>query len=230
VPLDFMDDGDVNGDGKVDIAIADGRDRDVAVLLGNGDGSFGEPTYYYTPFSPVWWRSMNLKRRRHRRPRGGVLGGNSVSVWLGHGDGVLALTGAFGTGSYTGAVAIGDMNGDGLLDVATANTYANTVSVLLNQSAGSTTPTLLSMFDGSWVTEGIELRWQFGEPASFRGAELERSSDARVGRGTSYGAIATLSRDGIPARPQRGVRPRVLLPPHCHTTGRPRDDLRGRSR
>jgi len=31
---------DFNGDGKVDVAVADGYDRDVSVIIGNGDGTF----------------------------------------------------------------------------------------------------------------------------------------------------------------------------------------------
>jgi hypothetical protein len=40
------------------------------------------------------------------------------------------------------------------------------------------TPTLLSLFDGIRTSEGIELRWQFGVPAGFLGAQVERSNSA----------------------------------------------------
>jgi hypothetical protein len=32
--------GDFNGDGKLDLAVANGRSANVSVLLGNGDGTF----------------------------------------------------------------------------------------------------------------------------------------------------------------------------------------------
>jgi hypothetical protein len=37
---------DFNGDGKLDLAIADSGNNDVPVLLGNADGTFGLPTYF----------------------------------------------------------------------------------------------------------------------------------------------------------------------------------------
>src|SRR5262245_32654633 len=56
----------------------------------------------------------------------------TVSLMLGNGDGTLLYSGVFATGSAPIAVAVGDVNGDGRRDVATANGGSNTVSVLLN--------------------------------------------------------------------------------------------------
>ena len=38
--------GDVNGDGKPDLAVANVSSRNISVLLGNGDGTFGTKTDY----------------------------------------------------------------------------------------------------------------------------------------------------------------------------------------
>lgn len=40
--------GDLNHDGKLDIAIAVALDQGIDVLLGNGDGTFGVVTFYST--------------------------------------------------------------------------------------------------------------------------------------------------------------------------------------
>ena len=38
--------GDFNGDGRIDLAVADLDTDDVSVLLGNGDGTFQPATSY----------------------------------------------------------------------------------------------------------------------------------------------------------------------------------------
>src|ERR1700730_8742318 len=43
----------------------------------------------------------------------------------------------FGAGSFPISVAVGDFNGDGKLDLAVANEFSNTVSILLGTGTGS---------------------------------------------------------------------------------------------
>ena len=107
-------------------------------------------------------------------------GANSVSVLLGNGDAAFQARRDFGTGSGPSAIAIANLNGDSQPDLAVANSGSNTVSVLLNTIGGVPTAALLSLFQGSWTSAGVELRWQFGVPGSFIAAELERS-DAAAG-------------------------------------------------
>jgi hypothetical protein len=57
---------------------------------------------------------------------------NTVSVLLGNGNGTFESKRDFSTGNQPLSLAIGDLNGDGRLDLATANSNVNTVSVLLN--------------------------------------------------------------------------------------------------
>jgi hypothetical protein len=44
--------GDFNGDGKLDLAVANLGSNDVSVLLGNGDGSFQAPRNFPTGLEP----------------------------------------------------------------------------------------------------------------------------------------------------------------------------------
>src|SRR2546426_1197574 len=61
----------------------------------------------------------------------------TVSVLLGNGDGTFLAAPTFAAGNYPSSVAVGDVNGDGRLDLAVANTRSNDVSVLLGNGDGT---------------------------------------------------------------------------------------------
>lgn len=69
---------------------------------------------------------------------------SSVSVLLGNGDGTFQPAQNFTTGKGPQAVAVGDFNGDGILDLATANLPGNNVSVLLGNGDGTFQPAATS--------------------------------------------------------------------------------------
>jgi len=141
--------GDLNGDGKSDLATANLGNMSglstVSVLLGNSDGSFGVTTDYGTGDFPLCVAIGDL----NRDGKPDLVTANSgtypdyagtVSVLLGHGDGSFGAKTDYSTGSSPSSVAIGDLNGDGRLDLAVANNESNTVSVLLGNGAGGFGP------------------------------------------------------------------------------------------
>ena len=130
---------DLNGDRKPDL-VTDG----VVVLLNRGGGRFGRARSYDIGYAKgVAVGDLN----RDGRPDV-VLGepvapnqqdcdtGDGISVYVlpNRGHGRLGSTLPFSTGDDGCAPtpALGDMNGDGLPDVVTANSYSGTVSVLVN--------------------------------------------------------------------------------------------------
>jgi hypothetical protein len=137
--------GDFNHDGIPDIAVANsamlGGHPGVSVLLGNGDGSFHSGGNYAVAGSPTSVAVGDFNGD-------GVAdlavatssqfgGSDGVSVLLGNGNGTFQAPQNFSAGAYPNAVAVGDFNGDGRLDLAVVNEASNTVSVLLGNGNGT---------------------------------------------------------------------------------------------
>jgi hypothetical protein len=84
---------DFNGDGKLDIATGSGFYSGVAVLLGNGDGTFQSPTEFATGLGVVMALAV-ADFNADGKPDLVVVNGNSpvingsntVSILLGNGD------------------------------------------------------------------------------------------------------------------------------------------------
>jgi hypothetical protein len=129
--------GDFNGDGKLDLAVADGFGNSVSILLGNGDGTFQNAVAYSLIGYPVAIAAadfngdgkLDLVVVCQRR--------SQVSVLLGNGDGTFQAHVDYSTGLNPQAVAAGDFNQDGKLDLAVVNYHDNSVSILLGNGDGT---------------------------------------------------------------------------------------------
>ncbi|MDB5337293.1 MAG: hypothetical protein JWN70_2912, partial [Planctomycetaceae bacterium] len=140
---------DVNGDGILDMVVANSISNDVTVRFGDGFGTFGTPATY---------SAGGKKAKQTTTVAVGDVNGdgsldivvtnrktNNVSVLLNNGAGgfgaaTLFDTGIKQSGKFPTAVKLGDMNGDGNLDIVTANANvrkAGSVTILLGNGAGS---------------------------------------------------------------------------------------------
>lgn len=139
--------GDFNQDGKLDLAVANLVSDNITILLGNGDATFRTPLDYSTGSGPHSLAIGDFNGdgkldlvTANNGPLGSGQPGNTVSVLLGNGDGTFQAAVNYGTGSGPWALAVGDFNGDGKLDVVTANIASNSISVLLGNGDGTFQP------------------------------------------------------------------------------------------
>jgi hypothetical protein len=140
--------GDLNNDGKLDLAVTYHNSAVVSVLFGNGDGTFGTAKNYTRGSAQVGLGLAlgDLNGDGHLDIAAVNLIGdstdsvNTVSVLLNNGDGTFAPKTEYATGKFPFNVALGDVDGDGHLDIVVANTHSDSVSVLLNHGDGTFGP------------------------------------------------------------------------------------------
>jgi hypothetical protein len=138
--------GDLNGDGKPDLVVADSGNDQATVLLGNGNGTFQPRRAFAAGYGPSSVVIADVNQDGRPDLVLANAGSNSVSVLLGNGNGTFQPQRTFstGAGSTPRSVAVADLNGDGLLDIVTANVgnfLGRSVAVMLGNGDGTFLPT-----------------------------------------------------------------------------------------
>jgi len=185
---------DLNGDGKIDLCAAMNSNSRVAVLIGQGDGTFAGVADFDTTISSPY--GIAVADLNHDGKADLVVSSPStgkIVVAMGNGDGTfdapavyVAAANAFAEASSPTKVGVADLNGDGTPDIVFVNDGSGAVGVLLNDGNGS-----------------------FASPTEFT-AGLEVASMA----------VADVDKDGWPDIAVAGSMPRSLAILYNSTNGR----------
>ena len=187
---------DLNHDGKLDLATAGGgfpfggpTRGFVSVFIGNGDGSFANPTDFDAGFVPRALVATDLNADGHLDLAVANGYGNSVSILLGNGDGTFGTKTDYGVGRGPISLAAGDVNGDGRIDLLTSDAGSRTITILSNRGTAPPNRAPTAHAGGPYAgTAGVPIAfsglsssdpegspltylWAFGDGAEGVGAE-----------------------------------------------------------
>jgi hypothetical protein len=135
---------DLDGNGQLDVVAA--MSSTVAVFPGNGDGTFQRANYYdanqCTPSLATGDLDGDSKLDVAFISTCGAAyeGHGHVGVMRGNGDGTLGAEVDFAAGWQPEAIAIGDVDGDGKLDLVAADAASNATDVLRGNGDGTFQP------------------------------------------------------------------------------------------
>jgi Bacterial Ig-like domain (group 3)/FG-GAP-like repeat len=149
---------DVNGDGKPDIVVStwggqSNGDSSVAVLLGNGNGTFQAPVLYDSGW-PNGGSLAVADVNGDGKPDIVILNSNGtgvadVGVLLNNGTGAFQpVTNYDSGGDALSGLAIADINGDSKPDIVLSAIKSNSVSVLLGDGNGTFQSPIVSSAGG----------------------------------------------------------------------------------
>ncbi len=141
---------DLTGRGLPDLVVPEFGTDLLAVRLNDGHGSFGPVRRYPVGLKPSFIAVGDFDRDGHLDLAVSNAGSGNVSVLLGRGDGTLAparndsisqgAPGLPGTSNGTFSLEAADLTGNGILDLVTANSASNDVSVLMGNGDGTFQP------------------------------------------------------------------------------------------
>jgi Domain of unknown function (DUF4347)/NPCBM/NEW2 domain/Glucose / Sorbosone dehydrogenase/FG-GAP-like repeat/Calx-beta domain len=149
---------DIDGDGDLDITVTGWGSNLVRTMKNNGDGTFGNFTDYNvdtTAHHSLQLADFNGDSRPDLAVTNYLTTSISVLLNLNNGTGTFGSATRYTAGDGPHSMRAGDLNGDGRIDLVTANESSNNVSVLLGNGNGTFAP-VVNYATGS-VPKGVAI-------------------------------------------------------------------------
>ena len=129
---------DVDGDADWDIVNSNARDNNMSVLINDGNGVFGEPSFFDSGFEDDFGLGVgDMDENGVVDVIAGHRGGEKVVVYLNDGDGTFSVSDSVDAGGPVWQITTGDVDGDRHLDVTSSNSFAATASVYRGDGHGN---------------------------------------------------------------------------------------------
>lgn len=207
---------DVNEDGKPDLLVTDQCGSKncitsiVAVLVGNGDGTFQTPVTYNTGgrlVSSIAVADVNGDGKLdlllgNECTAANCAKDNVVGVLLGNGDGTFQKARSYAPGAGNAwSIAVADVNGDGRPDLVVAgnlNVFLGLPARTTTQITTSTNPSLI----GQPVTFTVTINAPYAPIPDGESVTL-RADGAVIGTGTTLNGIVTFTITSLSAKTHR---------------------------
>ncbi|CAF3755537.1 unnamed protein product [Rotaria sp. Silwood1] len=148
---------DINNDGQLDLIVSN-HDNNVLIFTGYGNGTFSKNMAYSTGENslPHYVVVIDLNNDNRMDIVTANYGSNTIGVLLGQDNGTFANVTTYSTGinSLPWSVAVGDLNGDNILDIVSGNWGFTYVSVFLGLGNGifGNTTTYFTGYDSNPIS------------------------------------------------------------------------------
>ncbi|MCA9304770.1 MAG: VCBS repeat-containing protein [Phycisphaerales bacterium] len=129
--------GDLDGDGDLDMTVADGAHTDMFVFLNSGDGTFTAPNLYttVTQMTEVELGDLDGDGDLDMAVPTGSYGGD-IALLFNNGNGSFSAPVSHEVGDDPYRVSLGDLDSDGDLDMTVSTGGSNFIYVLFNNGNG----------------------------------------------------------------------------------------------
>ncbi len=149
---------DADGDGDMDIAVANTISNDATLLLNNGAGVFGAPISIPMLAGDIGPYGMTAADMNNDGIMDLVVGcrdSRTLAIFRGNGNATFTRVSSRAMGGFNWVIVCGDLNGDGNMDVSAANSGSANGSILMGNGNGTMQAALVMPTGGHTVSTDL---------------------------------------------------------------------------